>query len=130
MTTNDIRSPEDLGRRFAQCVAEADLDGIAGLYAADAVLSLPDGREAAGRAAIRSAFATALAAGADLSVASVGTPIVTGGLACTTSVTASGAVQTQVARLEPDGTWLWVHDGHRLLDGSVAGEGGGLAAVA
>ena len=41
-------APEALESRFAACVAAGDLDGIVGLYAADAVVSLPRGREAAG----------------------------------------------------------------------------------
>ena len=116
MTTDELATPQDLGRRFGDCLAAGDVDGITRLYAADGVVSLPGGREAAGSTAIRAAFVAALASGADLSVASVGTPIITGTLACTTCVTASGAVLTQVARLEPDGTWRWVRDGHRLRD--------------
>ena len=130
MTTNELRSPEDLGRRCADLIEAGDLDGLTSLYAADAVVSLPDGREAAGSTAIRAAFAAALASGADLTVASVGTAIVAGTLACTTSTTATGAVLTQVARREPDGTWRWVRDGHRLLDVSLAPAGECLVAVA
>ena len=49
-------TPEALESRFAACVAAGDLDGLVGLYAADAVVSLPRGREAAGSAAIREAL--------------------------------------------------------------------------
>ncbi|CAN7557059.1 nuclear transport factor 2 family protein [Terrabacter sp. LjRoot27] len=132
MTTTEHASavgasaPEALEARFAACVAAGDLDGIVGLYAADAVVSLPRGREAAGSAAIRSAFAAALAAGV---LGSVGEPgpvvsgaavsaraVVTGGLAMTTSTTADGTVRTQVARRTAGGRWVWVRDGSRLRE--------------
>ncbi len=127
MTTTAQRSgvgasvPEALESGFAACVAAGDLEGIVRLYAADAVVSLPRGREAAGSAAIRAAFAAALAAGA---LGPVGVPapavtarvVVTGGLAMTTSTTADGTVHTQVARRTDDGRWVWVRDGSRLRD--------------
>ncbi|MGO4361373.1 YybH family protein [Terrabacter sp. RAF57] len=114
-------APEALESCFAACVAAGDLDGIVELYAADAVVSLPRGREAAGSTAIRSAFAAALAAGV---LGPVGEPaqavsaraVVTGGLAMTTSTTPDGTVRTQVARRTVDGRWVWVRDGSRLRD--------------
>ncbi|WP_256794419.1 hypothetical protein [Terrabacter sp. Ter38] len=114
-------APEALESRFAACVASGDLDGIVGLYAADAVVSLPRGREAAGSTAIRTAFAAALAAGV---LGPVGGPapavsaraVVTGGLAMTTSTAPDGTVRTQVARRTVDGRWVWVRDGSRLRD--------------
>lgn len=111
-----LDTPEALGHRFADCAAEGDLEGIVALYAADAVVSLPSGREAAGPQAIRAAFAAALAAGADLRIESVGRPIITGSLACTCSTDVTGRVHTQVARREPDGSWRWIRDGSRLRE--------------
>lgn len=109
-----VDSPELLGRRFAELIGDGDLDGLVGLYAADAVVGLPDGREAAGSEAIRAAFAAALGRGVDLGIESVGCPIVTESLACTYSTDAAGRVHTQVARREADGTWRWIRDGSRL----------------
>jgi ketosteroid isomerase-like protein len=121
--TEGLVGPDELGARFAECVAAGDLDGIMQLYAADAVVSLRGGREAAGRALIRAAFAAALASGMDVAVEQAGPAIVTGTLACTTSVTADGRLCTQVARQEPDGTWRWVRDGFRLRDLVCAADG-------
>ncbi len=109
-------SPEDLGHRFGLAVRAGDLDAIVELYAADAVVTLPHGREAAGHAAIRAAFEAALASGADLGVASVGRAVTSGPLACTTTVDTAGRVHTQVARREPDGTWRWIRDVSRLQE--------------
>ena len=129
-------APELLEARFAACVAAGDLDGMLRLYAADAVVSLPRGREAAGHAAIRSAFAAALGAGAlgdgalgaggpgravdhsseQAAPARAARAVVSGDLAMTTSTTAEGDVLTQVARRQADGSWVWVRDGSRLRD--------------
>src|SRR5690349_2068828 len=120
-------SPEDLEPAFAAAVAAGDLDAVVGLYAADAVVSLPRGREAAGHPAIREAFAAALAAGVlsasgacgedATSVSAVSVrALVTGDLAMTTSSRADGSVCTQVARRAAGGGWLWVRDGSRLRD--------------
>lgn len=109
-------SPEALCHGFAAAVAAGDLDAIVGLYAADAVVTLPRGREAAGHVAIRAAFEAALHRGLDLAVEAVGRPIVTGALACTTTTDAAGRVHTQVARREADGSWRWIRDGSRLRE--------------
>ena len=80
---------EALEAPLRRLVAAGDLDGIMRLYAADAVVSLPRGREAAGSTAIRAAFAAALAAGVagpDGSAVS-SRAVVTGDLAMTTSTT-------------------------------------------
>jgi ketosteroid isomerase-like protein len=120
-TAPGASAPEALESRLVACVAAGDLDGIVGLYAADAVVSLPRGREAAGHCAIRSAFAAALAAGvlgrdgaqsADVRSRAV----VTGDLAMTTSTAADGTVRTQVARRTPGDRWVWVRDGSRLRE--------------
>lgn len=109
-------TPEALEPAFAAAVATGDLDAIVGLYAADAVVSLPRGREAAGSTAIREAFAAALAAGvlstdapraAEPAGGDAAAPtvrvVVSGDLAMTTSSGADGRVWTQVARRTGEG---------------------------
>ncbi|GAB3879947.1 YybH family protein [Terrabacter terrigena] len=109
-------APEALEACLVELALAGDLDGIVGLYAADAVVSLPLGREAAGHSAIRAAFAAALAAGVlgPFEPAVASRAVVTGDLAMTTSSGADGSVRTQVARRTPDGRWVWVRDGSRL----------------
>lgn len=119
--TVGLEGPDELVACFAECVAAGDVDGIVMLYAADAVVSLPDGREAGGRARIRAAFDRALAVGADLAVLPAGPAIVTGELACTTSQRADGRLCTQVAQQQPDGTWRWLRDGFRLRELDLEG---------
>ena len=108
--------PEELVEQFARCVAAGDVAGIVGLYAADAVVSLRDGREAVGSVEIGAAFVAALARGLDLAVEPAGRPIVRIGVACTSTRTADGRVCTQVARRAADGSWQWLRDGFRLRD--------------
>jgi ketosteroid isomerase-like protein len=119
-TSRGAAAPEQLESRLAVLVRAGDADGIAMLHAADAVVSLPGGREAAGRAAIRAAYAAALVGGAACALVGPGgattRALVSGDLAMTTSTWADGSVRTQVARREADGTWVWVRDGSRLRD--------------
>ena len=112
-------TPEALESWFVAFASAGDVDGIVGLYAADAVVSLPRGREAAGSAAIRDAFAAALAAGARGSPAAprgAARALAGGPPASRTSSTVDGSVRTQVARRTADDRWVWVRDGSRLRD--------------
>jgi ketosteroid isomerase-like protein len=107
-------APGELEGRFCLHAAAADVDALTRLYAADAVVSLPHGREAAGHTAIRGAFAEALAAGVRWAEPDSVRVIETGALAMTCSTSSDGVVSTQVARREPDGRWVWVRDGSHL----------------
>ncbi len=106
---------ESLGERLCAAVAAGDLDAVVDLYAPDAVVSLAHGREAAGSAAIRDAWAAALASGHDLTGGGVRSTrvVVSGSLAMTSATGADGVVRTQVARLV-DGRWTWWRDGSHL----------------
>jgi ketosteroid isomerase-like protein len=53
--------PEDLDRLFLQRANAGDVDGVVGLYEADAVLAFPPGHLAVGRPAIREVYADLLA---------------------------------------------------------------------
>lgn len=122
MTTNEQverhEGPETLCARFAAFVAADDLEGIVSLYGADAVVTLPRGREAAGRTAIRAAFAGALTAGALAPATAVASSriVVAGDLAMTSATGPDGRVRTQVARRGADGLWVWIRDGGHLSD--------------
>jgi ketosteroid isomerase-like protein len=119
-TTAGAATPAELETRFCALAAAGDLEGLTRLYAADAVVSLPRGREAAGHDAIRTAFAEALTRGARWPEPDSVRVIDSGALAMTTSTSADGVVGTQVARREPDGSWVWVRDGSHLRSPVVA----------
>jgi ketosteroid isomerase-like protein len=124
MTTRDqgIATPEALAAQLVGLLAVQDLEGVVGLYAHDAVVSLANGREAAGTAAIRRAFGAALATGTGLGVHAAIEPrvVVAGSLAMTSFTGRDGGVRTLVARRATDGTWLWVRDGSTLRHVTVA----------
>ena len=109
LTATAAPQPADPEARFAP-VPRGDLAGLMRLYAADAVVSLPRGREAAGHIAIRAAFAEALAAGARWAEPDSVRVIETGALAMTSPTSPDGVVRTQVAAASPTGAG-WVRDG-------------------
>jgi hypothetical protein len=144
MVQRGAQAPEELAERFAQFVAVADIGGIVGLYAADAIVTVARDREVVGPAGIRTAFEAALAAGDGLGVVGrVGGPVEglvegtvgamvegravrAGTLAMTSFTGIDGVVRTQVARREPDGRWLWVRDGSTLRHVVVLGPASGV----
>ncbi|HKX67647.1 MAG TPA: nuclear transport factor 2 family protein [Intrasporangium sp.] len=131
-TKRGARTPRDLLASYVERVAAGDVAGIVGSYAADAVVTLPCGREAAGLEAIGVAFAGALASGAALavddSVVDEARVIETGSLSMVSFTGLDGAVRTLVAWRAEDG-WAWVRDGSMLRDVEAA-LGAGLVDVA
>ncbi|MEV6673622.1 nuclear transport factor 2 family protein [Streptomyces sp. NPDC051162] len=114
MTTHrePARTPEDLARLFVERANAGDAEGLAALYAPDAVLAFPPGTATVGREAIR-AVCERMPAHAPLSFV-VEEPLPTvryGDLALTSTFPADGTGgRVQVARREPDGTWLRIID--------------------
>ncbi|MGK5636735.1 YybH family protein [Streptomyces sp. URMC 126] len=106
-------TPEDLTRLFVERANARDADGMAALYAPDAVLAFPPGSVTVGREAIRAVCERLLLHaelpfepepplptvryGADLALTSTRSADGTGG-------------RVQVVRREPDGSWLRIID--------------------
>lgn len=105
-------TPEDLARLFVERVNARDADGVAALYAPDAVMAYPAGSVTVGRDAIR-AVVEKLIAFAPLPFA-VEPPLPTvrhGDLALTSTRPADGTGgRVQVAQRQADGTWLRIID--------------------
>jgi ketosteroid isomerase-like protein len=131
-TKRAAQTPRDLLAAYVERVAAGDVAGVVGSYAADAVVTLPLGREAAGLPAIGAAFGAALASGATLpvdgSVVDGARVIETGSLSMVSFTGLDGAVRTLVAWRGEDG-WTWVRDGSMLRDVEAA-LGTGLVDVA
>ncbi|GJG86730.1 hypothetical protein tb265_19110 [Gemmatimonadetes bacterium T265] len=109
------RQPEDLGRFFVERANAADVDGLVALYEPDAVLALPGGAVAVGTQAIR-AFYGRLLAGAPRVAPGPQSPALRNGDLALTSTRLGGRNATaEVARRQPDGTWLWAIDQPRVL---------------
>ena len=103
--------PEDLTRLFVECANDGDAAGIAALYEERAVMAYPPGRETVGRDAIRALWEKVLAEAPHFEPESPLPTLISGDIALTSTAPKDGAgARAQVARRQPDGTWL------RLLD--------------
>ena len=103
--------PEDLTRLFVQRANDKDAAGIAALYAENAVMAYPPGSQTAGREAIRALWEKALSQAPRFEPEEPLPTLVSGDIALTSTVRRDGVgIRVQVARHQPDGSWL------RLLD--------------
>ncbi len=105
------RRPEDLTRLFVQRANAGDAEGIAALYEAEAVMAYPPGSQTTGREAIRALWEKILPNAPRFEPEPPLPTLVSGDIALTSTVARDGAGgRAQVARRQPDGSWL------RLLD--------------
>jgi uncharacterized protein (TIGR02246 family) len=110
-STEKARKPEDITRLFVERANAGDAAGIAALYEKDAVMAYPPGQVTAGREAIRALWEAVLARAPHFEPESPLPTLISGDIALTSTAPKDGAgARAQVARRQPDGTWL------RLLD--------------
>ncbi len=107
------RLPEDLSRQFLARASSGDLEGLVAMYEPEAVLARSGASSRIGHAAIRE-FYRGLLADPPLFAGTVLPAVRCGDLALT-SVRFRGGVSAEVARRQPDGSWLWVIDQPNLL---------------
>ena len=105
--------PQDLSRFFVERANAGDVEGLVALNESDAVLALPTGDVARGEQAIRDAFQRMLT-GRPVFTGGQRRPVVNGDLALTWTRLQAGAT-AEIARRQPDGTWLWAVDQPYLL---------------
>jgi ketosteroid isomerase-like protein len=116
MTTQDrqlekARTPEDITRLFVERSNAGDADGVAALYEEDAVMAYPPGGQTVGRQAIRDLWASVLEHNPHFEAEDSLPTLVSGDIALTSTAPKDDAgARAQVARRQPDGSWL------RLLD--------------
>ena len=106
----------DIHPSVEKAVNDRDLDGLMALYVPDAVMVLPDGSTVTGTEAIRGQWADLLAMEGRMTLRSR-YAIEAGDLAIlsnewtyTAGELAMGATTAEVARRQPDGSWLYVFD--------------------
>jgi uncharacterized protein (TIGR02246 family) len=113
LMSNNARAlkPEDLTRLFVERCNAGDAEGVAELYEEEAVMAYPPGSQTVGRDAIRGLWEKVLASAPNFEQESPLPTLVSGDIALTSTPPKDGAgARAQVARRQPDGTWL------RLLD--------------
>ena len=111
MTSRTVATePNDLGRYFVERGNAGDVDGLVALYEPDAVLAFPPGDRATGHAEIRQVYERFVAAAPVLVPGRQHPALVSGDLALTASTLITGEVTVEIARRQPDGSWLWVVD--------------------
>ena len=112
MTDREIaRRPEDLTRLFVERSNAGDAEGVALLYAKDAVMAYPPGGRTVGRAAIQKLWESVLANAPHFEPETPLPTLVSDDIALTSTPPTDGSgARAQVVRRQPDGTWL------RLLD--------------
>jgi ketosteroid isomerase-like protein len=120
-------TPEDLTRLFVERANAGDAEGLARLYAPDAVLAYPQGSATVGREAIRAVCEGMLEHAPRPFPMEDPLPTVRyGDLALTSTRAADGTGgRVQVVRREPDGTWLRVIDRPEITGPSDQPENGG-----
>lgn len=104
------RRPGDLSRPFLERANASDVDGLVALYEPTAALALPTGDVARGVNAIREAYTQLLAGRPTFSAGKQRPPLIVGELALTSTRLLNGSATAEVARRQPDGTWLWAAD--------------------
>jgi hypothetical protein len=111
------REPEDLSDFFIERANAGDVDGLVALYEPDAVLAFPPGQVSVGHEEIRRAYADLLGGPSRPVFRSGGQrpALRNGGLAITSTRLPGGGTTVEVARRQPDGTWLWAIDQPSLL---------------
>jgi ketosteroid isomerase-like protein len=103
--------PEDLTRLFVERANDKDAAGIAALYEENAVMAYPPGTQTVGRDAIRALWETLLPNIPRYEPEEPLPTLVSGDIALTATAPKDEAgARAQVARRQPDGSWL------RLLD--------------
>jgi len=106
-------APEDLDRLFLERANAGDVDGVVALYEADAVFAFAPGQVAVGREAIRRVYSELLVRPPVFT--GVIQPVIRNGDIAVTSTTRAGNATVEVARRQPDGTWLWLIDQPNVL---------------
>jgi ketosteroid isomerase-like protein len=109
--TEHAHEPEDLTRLFVERANAGDAAGVAALYEHNAVMAYPPGDQTVGRDAIRRLWEKILAGRPHFEPEAPLPTLIAGELALTATAPRDGAgARAQVARRQPDGTWLRVLD--------------------
>lgn len=103
--------PNDLEKYFVLRANAGDVEGLVALYEPDALLVDDNGEIFKGLNQIREFFVKFLAGRPQFEPSNQSTALCSGGIALTSSTNFNnGDVTAEIARRQPDGSWLWVVD--------------------
>lgn len=106
--------PQDLERFLVARQQAGDIDGMVALFEADALIHAYDGRVLHGHDQMRAYYRELAAAGRVFVMGNQQPALVNGDLALTSTRSRDGNITAEVARRQPDGTWLWVIDQYQI----------------
>jgi ketosteroid isomerase-like protein len=102
--------PNDLEKYFVERANAGDVQGLVALYEPDAIVSDGEGEVAIGLDQIREFLVKFLANRSRFEPSVQAEALCSGNLALTSSRTSNGDITAEIARRQPDGSWLWVVD--------------------
>ncbi len=104
------KEPNDLERFFVERANAGDVEGLVALYESNATLACGDGEVVVGLDQIRNFFINYLASRPQLTPSVQSPALCSGNLALTSSRHSNGDVSAEIARRQPDNSWLWAVD--------------------
>jgi ketosteroid isomerase-like protein len=99
---------------FLERANAGDVSAVVALYEPGAVLAFPPGEVTVGTEAIREVYERFLASRPVLTSEGQSPPLVNGDIALTSTCLPGGGATVEIARRQPDGTWLWAIDQPRI----------------
>jgi len=102
--------PQEVARELVSRQLAGDADGMAVLYEETAILDIGGGKIARGRAEIVAFYRSLIAAGVKFELGVQRPALVNGEIAITSTRLSDGTVTAEIARRQPDGTWLFAAD--------------------
>jgi ketosteroid isomerase-like protein len=102
--------PNDLEKYFVERANAGDVEGLVALYEPDAIVSDGKGTVAIGLNQIREFFVKFLVNHPHFDPSVQAEALCCGDIALTSSRTSNGDITAEIARRQPDGSWLWVVD--------------------
>lgn len=102
--------PNDLEKLFVERTNAGDVEGLLALYEPSAIVADGHGEVAVGLTQIREFLVRFLANRPQLDPSVQAAALCSGDIALTSSHLSNGDITAEIARRQPDGSWLWVVD--------------------
>lgn len=108
------KTPNDLEKLFVERANAGDVEGLVALYEPNAILLSDSGQKASGTDEIRQLLVGYLSHQLPLAPSLQAPALQSGDIALTSSRHSNGETSVEIARRQPDGSWLWVVDNFEI----------------